>query len=81
MRRGAAGYRHDWLGDGEHVAQSSDSLDMDRPLADGWNVLVAPGRWAQEVAHLIVSPTEAGRTERGLEAAHRSNAAFDDVGA
>ena len=39
---------------------------MDRPSVGGWNVLVAPGRRAQEVAHLIVSPTEAGGTERGL---------------
>ncbi len=63
-----------WRGlcDCDHIAQSGDPLDMDRPSLRRRTVLLAPDRRAQDVAHLIVSPTEAGGTVGGLEAGHLS---------
>lgn len=74
--RGPAGHRRGWSGDGEHVTQSSDSLDMDGPSPGGQDVLLALGRRPQEVAHLIMSAAETVSAVRLLEAAHRLCAPF-----
>jgi len=41
-------------GDGEHIAEGGDSLDMDRPSPGCGHVLLAPGGRSEEVAHLVV---------------------------
>jgi hypothetical protein len=58
-------------GDGEHIAQGGDPLDMDRPSPRCGHVLLAPGGWSEEVAHLVMSPAEAGGAGVRLEASHR----------
>jgi hypothetical protein len=44
---------------------------MDRPSTRCGHVLLAPGGWSEEVAHLVVGPAEAGGAGVGLEASHR----------
>jgi hypothetical protein len=39
-------------------------------------VLLAPGGWSEEVAHLVVGPAEAGGAGVSLEASHRPEAPF-----
>jgi hypothetical protein len=63
-------------GDGEHIAEGGDPLDMDRPSTRYGHVLLAPGGRSEEVAHLVMSPAEAGGAGVGLEASHRLIAPF-----
>jgi len=63
-------------GDGEHIAEGGDSLDMDRPSPGRGHVLLAPGGRSEEVAHLVMSPAEAGGAGVRLEASHRPEAPF-----
>jgi hypothetical protein len=63
-------------GDGEHIAEGCDPLDMDRPSPGCRHVLLAPGGWSEEVAHLVMSPAEAGGAGVRLEASHRLVAPF-----
>jgi hypothetical protein len=65
-----------WSGDGEHIAEGGDSLDMDRPSTRRGHVLLAPGGWSEKVAHLVMGPAEAGSAEVVLEAPHRPVAPF-----
>jgi hypothetical protein len=58
-------------GDGEHIAQGGDPLDIDCPSPGCGHVLLAPGGRSEEVAHLVVSPAEAGGAGVSLEASHR----------
>src|SRR3954453_18064522 len=58
-------------GDGEHIAEGGDPLDIDRPSPGCGHVLLAPGGWSEEVAPLIVGPAEAGGAGMSLKASHR----------
>ena len=55
-------------GDGEHIAQGGDPLDIDCPSPGCGHVLLASGGRSEEVAHLVMSPAEAGGAGVGLEA-------------
>ncbi len=50
---------------------------MEQAAAVGWDTLVVAGAGAEEVAELVVAPTEALGGGEALEAAHTSDAAFD----
>ena len=63
-------------GDGEHIAEGGDPLDIDRPSPSRGHVLLAPGGWSEEIAHLVVGPAEAGGAGVSLEASHRLVAPF-----
>jgi hypothetical protein len=63
-------------GDGEHIAEGGDSLDMDRPSTDRRHVLLASGGRSEKVAHLVMGQAEAGGAGVGLKAPHRSVAPF-----
>ena len=63
-------------GDGEHIAQGGDPLDIDRPSTRCGHVLLAPGGWSEEVAHFVVGQAEAGGAGVSLEAPHRPEAPF-----
>ena len=63
-------------GDGEHIAEGGDPLDIDRPSPGRRHVLLAPGGRSEEVAHLVVGPAEAGGAGVSLEASHRLVASF-----
>jgi hypothetical protein len=63
-------------GDGEHIAQGGDSLDMDRPSTRRRHMLLAPGGRSEEVAHFVVGSAEAGGAGVGLETSHRAVAPF-----
>jgi hypothetical protein len=54
-------------GNGEHIAQGGDSLDMDRPSPGRGHVLLAPGGRSEEIANLIMGPAEAGGAGVGLK--------------
>src|SRR5687767_6337045 len=41
-------------GDGEHIAEGGDPLDMDRPSPGRGHRLLAPGCRSEEVAHLVM---------------------------
>ena len=58
-------------GDGEHITECGDSLDMDRPPTRRGHVLLAPGGRAEEVAHFVMGPAEAGSAGVSLESPHR----------
>ena len=49
---------------------------MDRPSPGRGHVLLAPGGWSEEVAHLVVGQAEAEGAGVGLEASHRPVAPF-----
>jgi hypothetical protein len=63
-------------GDGEHIAEGGDSLDIDRPSTGRGHVFLAPGGRSEEVAHFVVSQAETGSAEVGLKAPHRAVAPF-----
>src|SRR3954469_1827035 len=63
-------------GDGEHIAEGCDPLDIDRPSTRRGHVLLAPGSRSEEVAHFVVGPAEAGGAGVGLEAPHWAVAPF-----
>jgi hypothetical protein len=63
--------RTSWSGNGEHIAEGCDPLDMDRPSPGRGHVLLAPGGRSEEVAHFVVGPAEAGGAGVSLEASHR----------
>src|SRR3954453_5774430 len=63
-------------GDGEHIAEGGDPLDIDRPSPGRGHVLLAPGGRPEEVAHLVMSPAEGEGAGVGLEASHRLVAPF-----
>jgi predicted transposase YbfD/YdcC len=63
-------------GDGQHIAEGGDSLDMDRPSTSRGHVLLAPGDRSEEVAHFVMGPAEAGGAGVGLKASHRLVAPF-----
>ena len=63
-------------GDGEHIAESCDPLDIDHPSTSRGHVLLAPGGRSEEVAHLVVGQAEAEGAGVGLETPHRAIAPF-----
>jgi hypothetical protein len=63
-------------GDGEHIAEGGDPLDIDRPSPGRGHVLLAPGGRSEEVAHFVVGPAEAGSAGMGLKTSHRPEAPF-----
>jgi hypothetical protein len=63
-------------GDGEHIAEGCEPLDMDRPSPGRGHVFLAPGGRSEEVAHLVMGPAETGGAEVGLEPPHRPVAPF-----
>ena len=62
--------------DGEHIAESGDPLDMDRPSTGRGHVLLAPGGRSEEVAHFVVGQAEAGSAGMGLKTSHWPEAPF-----
>jgi hypothetical protein len=63
-------------GDGEHIAEGGDPLDMDRPSPGRGYVLPAPGGRSEEVADFVVGQAEAESAGVSLEAPHRLVASF-----
>ena len=63
-------------GNGEHIAEGCNPLDIDRPSTGRGHVLLASGGRPEEVAHLVMSPAEAGGAGVGLETPHRPVAPF-----
>ena len=63
-------------GDGDHIAEGGDPLDIDRPSTGRGHVLLAPGGRSEEVAHFVVGQAEAGSAGMGLKTSHRPEAPF-----
>lgn len=63
-------------GDGKHIAEGGDPLDIDRSSLGRGHVLLAPGGWSEEVAHLVVGSAEAEGAGVDLKALHRPVAPF-----
>jgi hypothetical protein len=61
----------------EDCERSSGTRKVKQAAAFGWDMVVVVGAEAEEVAKLVIAPTEALGGSEALKAAHASDAAFD----